>query len=186
MCLSRTEDTCGHGTRAVGFHTHTRVSRRGKQGRKQGGGGQRRRATWSQAHRAGPLLPLGVMALVGTALTPNTSHNHRGGHYTQPDVRRTLRHGEDRLTPGTEVRVLTRVASPSLSPSGCAVPGDQLLDGAAQAAVTVPAGACWPGRPRGRAPAPESWPGSGLGLEAAPGCLWVLAPRHCLQGGDRC
>lgn len=47
--------------------------------------------------------------------------------------------------------------------------------------AAAPAGTCWPGRPRGRGPAPESRPGPCPGPEAAPGCFWVWAPLHCLQ-----
>lgn len=46
----------------------------------------------------------------------------------------------------------------------------------------IPAGACWPGRPRGRAPAPASRPRPSPGPQAARGCSWALMPPCCLQG----
>lgn len=84
--------------------------------------------------------------------------------------------------PSLHVRMLSQM-TPSLWAGGLGQPGGtRLLETLSQAAGAVPAGTCWPSRPRAQVPAPESQPRPCPGPGVALGYFWVLVPLCCLQG----
>lgn len=129
-------------------------------------------ARWSQARGRATAAgwwwePRHLWALFST---PNASYNHPAAACSEPAA--LGGHGGTETVSGVSGQALPgQEEERDSGDTGSERPGS----------AAAPAGTCWPGRPQGRGPAPESRPGPCPGPEAAPGCFWVWAPLHCLQ-----